>query len=133
MAYNSFVEYEQRITQEINNSVDDLQSVDLRRSIFLDPPLAIPAPVVDKPFNNAYEQDDFGDSIDFITSAKDGNREKTQSQERQMFEKMEWINRVKNVERLLDVKNMHKGTSQEKGVGPDKDKKIIERVIENWD
>ncbi len=49
-----------------------------------------------------------------------------------MFEKMEWINRVKNVERLLDVKNMYKG-SLEKGVDADKDKKIIERVIENWD
>jgi len=49
-----------------------------------------------------------------------------------MFEKMEWINRVKNVERLLDVKNMYKG-NLEKGVDVDKDKKIIERVIENWD
>jgi len=83
MAYNSFVEYERKITEEINNSVDDLQSVDLRRSIFLDPPPPIiPAPVVEKPFTNAYEQDDFGDSIDFMASAKDGNREKPQSKER---------------------------------------------------
>jgi hypothetical protein len=52
-----------------------------------------------------------------------------------MFEKMERINRVKTLERLLDVKNLYKPAKKQNSTEKDeiKDKKIIERVIENWD
>jgi hypothetical protein len=72
--------------------------------------------------------------MDFTaTSAANNGGEKPQSNERRMFEKMERINRVKNVERLLDVKNIYKDSTKEKADEANKDKKIIERVIENWD
>jgi hypothetical protein len=72
--------------------------------------------------------------MDFTaTAAVNDGREKPQSNERRMFEKMEKINRVKNVERLLDVKNIYKDSTKEKANEANKDKKIIERVIENWD